>query len=77
MPKQSSIGQAWFPKGWSAKDIKKAGTHVASLKSNKHVPNGKTMFGMYHGVRVGAIKTNGVVSTIFPDSIQPKSKRRK
>ena len=35
------------------------------------------MFGMFDGVRVGVIKTNGVVSTIFPDSIQPKAKRRK
>ena len=75
--KQSGANQSWFPKDWSAKDIKKAGTHVASLKSNKHVPNGQTMFGMYHGVRVGVIKTNNVVATIFPDLIQPKQNRRK
>ncbi len=76
-PKQSGIGQAWFPKNWSAKDIKKAGIRVASLKTNKHIPNGTVMFGMYNKVRVGVIKTNEVVSTIFPDSIQPKTKRRK
>lgn len=75
--KQTGTNQAWFPKNWSAKDIKKAGTHVASLKANKHVSNGTVMFGMYNKVRVGVIKTNGVVSTIFPDSIQPKIKRRK
>ena len=75
--KRTGTNQSWFPKSWTAKDIKKAGTHVASLKINKHVPDGKAMFGMYHGVRVGVIKTNGVVGTIFPDSTQPKSKRRK
>ncbi len=65
------IGQAWFPATWSNKDIKRAGTHVASLKQNRHVPDGKIVWGNYKGVRVGVIRTYGKIATIFPDKIQP------
>lgn len=77
--KQSGTGQAWFPKKWTEKDIKRAGEHVASLRQNRHVPNGKIVFGVYKGVRVGVIKTNGQPGTIFPDSDQSSvlRKRRK
>ena len=77
--KQKGTGQAWFPKKWTEKDIKRAGEHVASLRQNRHIPNGKTVFGVYKGVRVGVIKTNGQPGTIFPDSDQSSvlRKRRK
>ena len=34
--KRSGIGQAWFPREWSDKDIRRAGEHVAGLKYNRH-----------------------------------------
>jgi hypothetical protein len=72
--KRQSMGQSWFPKSWTSKDIKHAGEHVANLKSNRHVPDGKRIYGMWKGVRVGVIKTNGKNGTIFPDSKQPVKK---
>lgn len=72
--KTRSMGQSWFPKTWTSKDIKHAGEHVANLKSNRHTPDGKRMYGMWKGVRVGVIKTNGKIGTIFPDSKQPTRK---
>ena len=77
--KQRSMGQSWFPKSWTSKDIKRAGEHVANLKHNKSasVKDGKPVFGMWKGVRVGVIRTNGIIATIFPDSNQPTKKRGK
>ena len=77
--KHSGIGQSWFPSSWSDKDIKRAGSHVASLKGNRHVPNGVIVYGTYKGVRVGVMRTNGKISTVFPDSDQTSvlNKRRK
>ncbi len=77
--KQKGIGQSWFPSSWSEKDIKRAGSHVAGLKGNRHIPDGVIVYGTYKGVRVGIIRTNGKISTVFPDSNQTSvlSKRRK
>lgn len=77
--KQSGIGQAWFPKDWTTKDIKRAGEHVANLKHNKSksIKDGQPIFGTYKGVRVGVIRTNGIIATIFPDSNQPIRKKDK
>jgi len=75
--KQFGMNQAWFPKTWTSKDIKHAGEHVANLKKNRHVPDGKIMFGMWKGVRVGVIRTYGQIGTIFPDSKQPVKRGRK
>ena len=78
--KQTGTAQAWFPKTWSDKDIRRAGDHVAGLKENRHTPNGKVIFGVYKGVKVGVIKTNGTPGTIFPDTDQSlifEKKRRK
>lgn len=72
--KRQSMGQSWFPKSWTSKDIKHAGEHVANLKVNRHVPDGKRIYGMWKGVRVGVIKTHGQIGTIFPDSKQPAKK---
>ena len=33
--KQSGTNQAWFPKDWKSKDIKRAGEHVAKLPGNR------------------------------------------
>lgn len=75
--KRNKIGQAWFPKSWTKKDILRAGEHVASLKCNKHVKDGYNMYGMWKGVRVGVKRTKGKVSTVFPDIKQPMKKKGK
>lgn len=75
--KRSGISQAWFPKSWNNNDIRRAGEHVAGLKSNHHSPDGVTMWGVYKGVRVGVKKTNGKISTVFPDCNQGPVFRRK
>ena len=77
--KHTGYGQSWFPKNWTDKDIKRAGSHVASLKGNRHVSDGVIVYGNYKGVRVGVIRTNGKISTVFPDSNQTPvlNKRRK
>ena len=52
--------------------------HVAGLKTNRHIANGVKVFGIYKGVRVGIMRTNGKIATVFPDSNQAAAlKRRK
>ncbi len=75
--KRKSMGQSWFPKEWTSKDIKRAGEHVAKLKQNRHSKDGVAVFGMWKGVRVGVIRTHGQIGTIFPDAHQPYGKRGK
>lgn len=75
--KAEGTGQSWFPKSWSEKDIRRAGEHVAGLKSNRHIPDGKSVYGVYKNVRVGIIKTNGKIATVFPDSNQNNIIRRR
>ena len=77
--KAKGIGQSWFPRSWSEKDIRRAGEHVSGLKKNRHIPSGEKIFGVYKGVRVGVIRTHGKIATVFPDSYQSTvvSKRRK
>lgn len=77
--KRTGINQAWFPKTWTARDIKRAGSHVAGLKHNRRVPDGQPIWGIYKGVRVGVIRTHGKIATIFPDTDQSSvlTKRRK
>ena len=77
--KRSGNNQSWFPKNWTQKDMVRAGEHVSKLKSNKHTKDGVPMYGVYKGVRVGVIRTNGHIATIFPDSNQSglSKKRRK
>ncbi len=76
--KRTGTGQAWFPKNWSKKDIRHAGEHVAGLKKNRRAADGKPVFGVYKGVRVGIIRTKGKIATIFPDTDQSSVlKRRK
>ncbi len=75
--KRIGNNQSWFPSTWNDKDIRKAGDHVAGLKSNRKAKDGETIYGNYKGVRVGVIKTNGKIGTVFPDSDQSKAIRRK
>lgn len=76
--KKKSMGQTWFPKSWTTKDIRHAGEHVAGLKGNRHVPDGKAVYGVYKNVRVGVIRTNGKIATVFPDADQsPVLKKRR
>lgn len=74
--KKTGTGQSWFPRSWTEKDIRRAGEHVAGLKANRHVPDGKAVFGMYKGVRVGVIRTHGKIGTVFPDIYQPGRKKK-
>lgn len=39
------------------------------MPGHKNIADGVTVFGEYNGVRVGVIKTNGEIRTIFPDSM--------
>lgn len=77
--KRKPLSQTWFPSHWTEKDIRRAGEHVASLKGNRHVPDGKPVYGVYKSVRIGVIRTYGKIATVFPDSDQRLSskKRRK
>ena len=63
-------GQSWFPRSWTDKDVKRAGTHVANLTGKRHIPDGITVYGTYKGVRGGVMRTHGKISTVFPDSDQ-------
>ena len=75
--KRDKIGQAWFPRSWTDKDIRRAGEHVAGLKINRHIADGKKIFGVYKGVRVGVIRTYGKIATIFPDSDQSSVRKKR
>ena len=70
--KRSGTSQAWFPKSWTERDIRRAGEHVSRLKGNRHIADGKKIYGVYKGVRVGVIRTNGKIATVFPDANQNK-----
>ena len=72
--KAMSMGQSWFPRNWTSKDIKHAGEHVANLKGNRHSKDGVAVYGMWKGVRVGIIRTHGQIGTIFPDAKQSYKK---
>ena len=75
--KRTGSSQSWFPKNWTKQDIKLAGQHIANLKSNRKIPDGKAVYGNWKGVRVGIIKTHGKIATIFPDIQQPSLIKRK
>ena len=69
--KRSGENQAWFPENWGPTEVRKAGSYVTGLKKNSAVPDGIPMYGTYRGVRVGVIRTNGKIATVFPDAVQP------
>ena len=68
--KRSGIEQSWFPESWTKKDIEIAGEEIVNLPSNISTPDGKVITGMHKNVKVGIIKTNGKIGTIFPMNIQ-------
>jgi len=75
--KQEGVGQAWFPANWTDRDIKRAGSHVAGLNGNRRTPDGVVVYGTYKGVRVGIMRTNGKIATVFPDSGQTSVRNRR
>ncbi|MFB8733323.1 EndoU domain-containing protein [Bacillus sp. SL00103] len=66
--KRTGSNQSWFPENWTESDIAEAGAKIVKSPHFSKVENGVTIFGEYKGVRVGVIKTNGEVGTIFPDA---------
>lgn len=71
--KRTGTNQSWFPVVWSEADIANAGNYVGNLLGNANAVDGVVVFGDYNGVRVGVIRTNGKISTIFPDATsQPR-----
>ncbi len=74
--KRTGTGQSWFPESWTSNDIRQAGEYVAGLEQNSNVPDGKTLFGVFKEVRVGVIRTNGKIATVFPDSDQTFDKNK-
>ena len=78
--KRQGENQSWFPRDWTDSDIRRAGSYVAGLKRNQNIPDGVHAYGTYKGVRVVVVRTNGKISTVFPDSDQTpalKQRRRK
>lgn len=65
--KRIGTGQSWFPENWTNKEIKRAAQHIANQSNFVGAQNGDVIFGDYNGVRVGVIKTDGNIGTIFPD----------
>ena len=66
--KRTGSNQSWFPESWSESDIANVGAYIGNLLENVNAADGVTVFGNYNGVRVGVIRTNGRISTIFPDA---------
>lgn len=66
--KRTGSNQAWFPSTWSVTDVENAGKVIESMPLNINLTDGVVGYGNYKGVRVGIIKTNGNVGTIFPDA---------
>ncbi|MHC1748104.1 MAG: EndoU domain-containing protein [Cellulosilyticaceae bacterium] len=66
--KRSGMEQSWFPETWSESDIQAAREKIANMSGNTGVADGVAVFGEYNGVRVGVIRTDGKIATVFPDS---------
>ena len=75
--KRTGIAQSWFPETWTNRDIVRAGEHVAGLRRNRNARDGTAIFGVYKGVRVGVKRTGGKIATIFPDSNQNSTIRKR
>ena len=70
--KREQNQQLWFPKEWKKKDILEAGEHVLSLKRNKDAKVGDRIYGIWKGVKVMVIKSDGKRGTIAPAYDQPE-----
>ncbi|MDW2797194.1 EndoU domain-containing protein [Clostridium boliviensis] len=69
--KRIGTGQSWFPETWDTTKINNAGEYVVELNKGEAITNGVPIYGIYDGVEVGVIYTNGKPATIFPNAIQP------
>lgn len=69
--KRIGTGQSWFPETWDTTKINNAGEYVVGLHKGEAITNGVPIYGIYDGVEVGVIYTNGKPATIFPNAIQP------
>jgi len=70
--KREKNQQLWFPKNWRKKDILEAGEHVLRLKKNQNAKVGDRIYGMWKGVKVMVIKSDGKRGTIAPAYDQPE-----
>lgn len=69
--KRTGNRQSWFPKSWTANDIKYAGIAVAKTFRG-HPKAGDHHAGIVNGVSVTIIYgENGTINTIFPSETQP------
>ena len=73
--KRADEGQSWFPKDWTRDTIRRAGEKTIREEKEKKI-DGKTSVSTYKKVKVGVIRTNGKVATIFPLNKQSGSKRK-
>ena len=63
--KRNKNGQIWFPKNWTRKTIKNAGEKIISTYPCK-LPGKINTYGTHKNVKVGVMRVNGKVKTIFP-----------
>lgn len=63
--KRTENGQVWFPESWDSEKILLAGTTIAN--NGKSFEDGTRKIGVYDGVAVKVIMTNGNIGTICPD----------
>ena len=64
--------QLWFPKSWKKEDILAGGEHVLKLKRNQKAKVGERIYGMWKGVKIMVIKSDGKRGTIAPAYDQPE-----
>ena len=72
--KRTGEGQSWFPQDWTRDTIRRAGEKTIREEKEKKI-DGKTSVSTYRKVKVGVIRTNGKVATIFPLNKQSGGKR--
>lgn len=70
--KRTGTGQSWFPETWDDVKISNAGDYVVNLHKGETITDGMPIYGMYDGVEVGVIYTNGTPETVFPNMVQPQ-----
>jgi hypothetical protein len=72
--KKSGVGQSWFPESWDAEKIRRAGEYVLARNFKRFIESheGVRVYDNFEGVRVGIVKTDGRVGSVFPDNaMQP------
>lgn len=69
--KRTGTSQSRFPKNWNDGIIKKTAQTISRGRKRK---DGEIKNGHYNKVNVGVIRTNGIISTIFPMKVQKNKK---